>query len=211
MHELTPRFGKIDQVGDPNKQEEAGRYRVRLADELIVTGWLFQLKMSVLNNQQDWVYDIGEPVMVFLWDDNRTGVIMGSINTSKSPNATTDKDTQQMKFKDGSYIKYNRNSHQYDISIKSGKANIVADDDITVKSNNGTVILNDGSNNGIPIEAKIEENFNSLKTYIDEKFAAVVAGFGGIGIDGGSGLAAYNAVVVPPFNVEDMKNTKAKH
>ena len=195
-HNFSLHIGKINAVGDPNNKDESNRYRVLIPEDNIVTGWLFQIKRSSIKNQDDFVYDLNQPVVIVLFENHREGFILGAFNNKNTPPKTTDKDTEQTTFSDGTIIKYDRNAHTYEIDTTQA---------------GGKVIINGGNNGGMLIEQKAEENFNNLKSYIDEKFAAVVAGFGAIGVDGGSGLAAYNAVVIPPFVLENMEDQNAKH
>lgn len=222
-------YGFIDQIGDSSKDEEKGRYRVRIPSDGIVTGWLYQLKRNSLKNQEDWVYDENEPVVVVLSkrDDYRTGVILGAVNTKNSPQKETDVDIQQMYFEDESYVRYNRDTHILDVFIEGddavvnltcnkGTINVKSKNDLKIDSTDGKVIINGGTNKGIPILEKIENNFNNLKSYVDNQLLAISAGFNAIGTgissSGPAGNGAFTAASEPiTYTLEDMEDTNATH
>ena len=214
MDSVLMRFGKIDQIGDPNKPEEVGRYRVHIAEENIVTGWLYQVKRSSKENQDDWVYDIGEPVVIFVQHDYRTGIIDGAINTKKSQPSTTDKDTAQMKFKDGSYIKYDRNSHEYDIYIKSGTVNLKSDTDFKIDSANGTVIINGGNNKGMVNIVPLTQVVNNIQNDLNQ-IKSIFTAWVPVPQDGGAGLkgpaSVWASAQITPTQQSDIEDTKATH
>jgi phage baseplate assembly protein V len=154
------RFGNIDKVGDAGSDNE-NRYRVRLREQVntdgspLLTGWLFCLKRSALNDADDYIYDINEAVAIQVNDDLREGVILGAINTVNAKPKTTDPDIEQKTFKDGSVVSYDRKNHVYTISItgQGNKINITADDgEVNVNCKNATVTASDG----MKIDAKLE-------------------------------------------------------
>lgn len=158
-------FGHIDTVGDSSKDEEKNRYRVRLDEHKIVTGWIFQLKQFTLKNQQDGSFDVDEPVAVLMHEDMVNGVILGAINNANTPPKETDPDIYQMYFEDKGYVKYDRKNHKIDVYVegsnneinvtaKEGKVNIDCDE-ATIKA--ATMVTIDGklTVNG---EAKFKDN-----------------------------------------------------
>ena len=140
------RYGTINQIGDKDKEEECGRYRVFLKDENIVTGWLHLSKESVTGNISDRTLDKETPVWCLLVDDFRSGVIGGCISTKAYPQKETDKDITQTFFSDDSYISYDRKNHAYKIYIKGSgnKIEIISDGgDVSVECKNATIKADD--------------------------------------------------------------------
>lgn len=154
-------FGKIQQKGDPNIKEERDCYTVRLDDDDIVTGWVMLIKKYTHKNKDDYSLDEGEPVCILMEQNMRRGVILGTINTSKSDSEETDSDKEKKTFSDGSYFQYDRKNHVYDIYVKgsNNKINIVADQgsieikckDATIEASNGCTIKGD-----VTVQGKID-------------------------------------------------------
>lgn len=154
------RFGIIDKIGDPNDDKQKGRYVVRLPEETdfennpLVTNWIHAGRRFAQDNHDDYTYDIGESVALLLKDDYRTGYILGAIATKANPPKVTDPDIEQKTFKDGSYVKYDRKNHLYEISItgSGNKVNITADDgEVNVTAKNATIKASDE----VKIDAKL--------------------------------------------------------
>lgn len=154
---LEMKFGHIDQVGDSNKKEEAGKYRVRLDEDNIVTGWLHLSKEQTRDNVDDYTLDKQTPVWCLLMNDYRDGVIGGCLVNQKNKQKETDPDIKQFSFKDGSFIKYDRKNHVYEVSIKGdgNKVNITCSE-ATIKATN---IIVDGKLT-VKDDAKFEGNIN---------------------------------------------------
>jgi hypothetical protein len=74
------------------------------------------------------------------------------------------------------------------------------------------VVYNDGNNKGLLILDKVKANFDTCKQNWDILKASVAAGFGAIGIDGGSGATAFNGVIgSAQWTWQDMEDKKFKH
>lgn len=76
--------------------------------------------------------------------------------------------------------------------------------------------FNNGKNGGIPIASKIDDNFNSIKKYLNTLESAIKSGFKGVGAgtaaNGASGSSAFSlAMLLASISIENMENQKVKH
>ena len=198
-HNLSLHIGKINAVGDPNNKDESNRYRVLIPEDNIVTGWLFQIKRSSIKNQDDFVYDIDQPVVVMLAEDHREGFILGSFNNKNTPPKTTDKDTEQTTFSDGTIISYDRRHHVYTIDLSSAS---------------GTVIINQGNNGGVLNVVPVTSAFNALQDD-GNQLKGLVDGWSPIPGDGGASLktilSGWATALFTRTQRSDIEDVKVKH
>ena len=167
------KFGNIDKVGEAGSAYE-NRYRVRLPDVIntegsaLLTGWMYCLKRSALNDQDDYMYDINEAVAIEINDDLREGVILGAINTVNAKSKTVDPDIECKTFKDGSIVSYDRKNHVYTLDIKDGTINIKSENDLKIDSASGKVIINGGGNKGMLILDSSVDRFNKIENLVND-------------------------------------------
>lgn len=178
-------YGNIDQIGDANKSEEKGRYRVRLNADDIVTGWIYPLKKNTKDNVDDYSYDEQEAVAVLMNENMREGVILGALNTKANPPKETDVDIQQFQFKDESYFRYDRKNHKFDVYIKgsNNKVNITADGgEITVNCKNATISASDTCKIDAKLTVTKDAVFQGKISAVDEIKSDVEVKAGPLGI-----------------------------
>ena len=90
-------------------------------------------------NKVFWLPDIDDVVVALFApndEESGTGWILGTRfnEVDKTPN-NTDADTTKQEFSDGTYISYNRKSHEMEINCK-GNLKITCEGDITIKGRN---------------------------------------------------------------------------
>lgn len=151
------RKGKIKEIGT---DDNAGMYTVTIPDENIVTGWLTQLRMFQLEDQQDWVYAQGELVCVGFYDEEmRDGFIIGAPNSAKQKPKTTDANLIRTTYKDDSYIEYDKSAHKYTLYVKSGDINITSDsENVNINCDKATITAT--------TEAKIDSKLTVTKDVV---------------------------------------------
>ncbi len=116
-------------------QDAAGTVRVRLPD----SGNMVSQPLPVLvrKSQDDkdyWLPDVGEQVLcVFLPTGLEEGFVLGSFYQKVDAPPVTSRDKWRRQFKDGTYLEYDRGSHELTAHI-AGSASIVATGDVSIES-----------------------------------------------------------------------------
>lgn len=96
--------------------------RVAFLDDDIVSDWLQIVVMGATGNKYFHIFDINEQVAVLMDENGEEGVIIGALYNDKNT-AGGNADVPRVEFSDGSFIEYNRNTHEYNVNIQ-GKVNI---------------------------------------------------------------------------------------
>lgn len=120
---------------------------------------LFVINHNTQDNQDYWLPDVNEAVLcLFLPIGIETGFILGSYYSEVDKPANTDPDVRSIRFKDGTVIQYNRETHKLtadcvgDVEVICKKATIKAENQILFNVGGTTVII-DGA--GLYINNKI--------------------------------------------------------
>lgn len=123
------RFGKITEV-DFNK----GYARVKFLDDDIVSAPLQFLVRFALVDKDNFGFDINEQVACLMDENSEQGVILGATFNDKTP-PTSGGGTgiYKIKFSDESFIKYDRNAHEYEINVQ-GNVKIISTGTTTVEA-----------------------------------------------------------------------------
>ena len=99
--------------------------RVQFADDNITSYWLPILQKKTLKDKYYSVVDIGEQVACLMDENSEDGVILGAIYTSLDEVPAISNLQHLIKFEDGSFIEFNRDTQMLTIVAKT--LNIVAD------------------------------------------------------------------------------------
>lgn len=122
------RIGTITEI-DPDKCYA----RVTFLDDGIVSDFLQICVMGATGNKYFHVFDINEQVAVLMDENGEEGVIIGALYNDKNT-AGGNADVPRVEFSDGSYIEYNRNTHEYNINVQ-GKVKITAATEVNIAAN----------------------------------------------------------------------------
>lgn len=103
----TMKFGTVSAV-----DEKAGMVRVRLPDfDNMRTAWLHVLQSRTQDDKHYDLFDLGEQVVVLLDARGEDGVVLGAIYSSADTPPVTDANKYHRRFKDGSWVEYDRATH----------------------------------------------------------------------------------------------------
>lgn len=119
------RIGTITET-DPDKCYA----RVAFLDDDIVSDWLQIVVMGATGNKYFHIFEVNEQVAVLMDENGEEGVIIGALYNDKNT-AGGNTDVPRVQFSDGSYIEYNRNTHEYNINVQ-GKVNITAATEVKI-------------------------------------------------------------------------------
>lgn len=99
--------------------------RVQFAEDNITSYWLPILQKKTLKDKYYSVVDIGEQVACLMDENCEDGVILGAIYTSLDEVPAISNLQHLIKFEDGSFIEFNRDTQMLTIVAKT--LNIIAD------------------------------------------------------------------------------------
>lgn len=99
--------------------------RVQFAEDNITSYWLPILQKKTLKDKYYSVVDIGEQVACLMDENAEDGVILGAIYTSLDEVPAISNLQHLIKFEDGSFIEFNRDTQMLTIVAKT--LNIIAD------------------------------------------------------------------------------------
>lgn len=128
------KFAEVSEI-DP----AAGKAKVSFIEDGIVSDWLPFLVKSTKSNKHFYLPDVGEHVACMMDECLNKGVIMGAIySTKNTPGAESGSDVESVEFSDGTYVKYNRSTHEMSINVEGDlvvmcdNASIISDTQITL-------------------------------------------------------------------------------
>ena len=124
------RVGKVVAV-----DEKTAKARVELEDaDKVISYWLPVLHHKTQDDKFYWLPDLNELVLVgFLDYGIEQGFVLGAIYNEKDTPPIVDKDKIHIRFKDGTTIEYDRNTHK--LLIHSvGDIEIISDTHIIMKA-----------------------------------------------------------------------------
>lgn len=99
--------------------------RVQFSDDNIISYWLPIIQHKTLKDKFYSMLDVGEQVACLMDENSEDGVILGSIYTSLDSVPGISKEQHLIKFEDGSFIEYNKESQMLTIVVKT--LNVIAD------------------------------------------------------------------------------------
>ena len=99
--------------------------RVQFAEDNITSYWLPILQKKTLKDKYYSVVDIGEQVACLMDENSEDGVILGAIYTNLDEVPAISNLQHLIKFEDGSFIEFNRDTQMLTIVAKT--LNIIAD------------------------------------------------------------------------------------
>lgn len=208
-------FGFISKC-DPVK----GLYKVRFEEDKFESHWIFAIESNTKDNKSESGFDEGEHVACVMDKHREHGVILGAIYDDGNLPEVGNKDIWVKKFKDGSFIHYNRADKKLRLSIE-GEVEVVKSTKFKITASD-VIELNGNSNNGI---LKAQAVLNRLNAYESDlnKLRSIAATLAGLAVSApttpvtNATLAAlFNAVSYPvtPLAVtvlNDVINAKVKH
>ena len=126
------RVGRISEI-DNSK----GMFRVRFAEDNIVSPWLSGLVPNTKNNKWALPYTLNEHVACILDDDAESGVILGAVYSAASQPVITD-GKFGVTFSDGSKVEFNPSNGKLVVEAKGtveikAAPKVVIDADLEVK------------------------------------------------------------------------------
>lgn len=107
--------------------------RVKFLDNDIVSDWLQIVVMGAISNKFFHIFDINEQVACLMDENDEEGVILGAMFNEKTKPSGVSKDVVKVNFSDGSFIEYDRNSHEYNINIQ-GKVNMISSGETKIEA-----------------------------------------------------------------------------
>ena len=138
------KFGTVSHI-----DSEKARARVKFDDaDGMISYWLPILKKKTLQDKQYWMLDIDEHVAVIMDENSEEGIILGSIYSDADLPPVNDADKCHVKFKDGSFVEYDRKNHvltahsKGDIVVKSDTHITVTAPAITAYCEEDGTVLN---------------------------------------------------------------------
>lgn len=139
--------------------EAKARVRVQLLDnDEMVTYWLQIAVPKAQNDKFYWIPDVGELVLcAFLEHGLEQGFVIGAVYNEKDQTPVQDKEKFHIKFKDGSWIEYDRREHKLTAFIK-GDINITASGNITLQAPVVNIVGN----------LEVQGNIHATGSIIDE-------------------------------------------
>lgn len=108
------KFGTISDI-DPSR----GVVRVNLDDDEIVTNWIPVSVPKTKGDEIGFPYDVNEHVWCIMDEHCENGVVGGSLYDSSNKPTLGNENLFYVKFKDGTVIKYDRQSHKLTATIDS--------------------------------------------------------------------------------------------
>jgi phage baseplate assembly protein V len=126
------KYGTVSEVNDK------GLVRVEWEEDEIVSNWMGFLQPKTKDDSYWCIPDIGEFVVCLVDENGDTGVVLGSIYTTKTAPQLKGLDITAVKFKDGTEIEYDRAAHTLrlkvvgDVTIECANATIIADGNVKV-------------------------------------------------------------------------------
>jgi len=122
------RVGEVVAVDEKNC-----RVRVRLKDcDGMVSYWLPVVVPKSKDDKFYFLPDVGELVLcAFLDYGVEQGFVLGAIYNKKDLPPVSSRDKLHIKFKDGTFLEYDRNSHKLKIHCK-GDIEIIAEGNVTI-------------------------------------------------------------------------------
>ena len=101
------------------------RARVEFADDDMNSFWLPVLQKKTLKDKYYVMVDVGEQVVCLMDENSEDGVILGAIYTNLDAVPAIFKEQHMVKFEDGHFIEYNKETQTLTIFAKN--LNIIAD------------------------------------------------------------------------------------
>ena len=89
-------------------------------DDNYETDWFFIPQMCTVGDKSHNVYEIGTLVGAVTTENFDDGCIIGALYNDEDICVTEDKNIKQIVFSDGSFITYDKTSHNFSMEIKSG-------------------------------------------------------------------------------------------
>ena len=145
--------------------------RVQFAEDNITSYWLPILQKKTLKDKYYSVVDIGEQVACLMDENCEDGVILGAIYTSLDEVPAISNLQHLIKFEDGSFIEFNRDTQMLTIVAKT--LNIIADVINTGKFENtdGIVSNSDITDKTSSMQSIGETNFKSKRSSITSRYS----------------------------------------
>lgn len=161
--------------GEVTKRDAAKcRVRVRFADLGIESPWLAVLVSASFGDQE---YRMPEPKtqVVALMDDRlETGVVLGAIYSDAQPPPLDDARWWAKRFKDGTFLRYDKTGHQLEARIVGGGATIHADGKLEVKA--GSLAAEIAGDAEVAAEGVARVAAREVEAQAVERLAAVSGG-----------------------------------
>lgn len=158
LNALMRQLIRIGIVSSVNPQTCTARVLFEDQDEAVSYD-LFVINHNTQDNQDYWLPDVNEAVLcLFLPIGIETGFILGSYYSDVDKPANTDPNVRSIKFKDGTAIQYNRETHKLivdcvgDIEAICKKATITAENQVLFNVAGTTMIVD---SDGLHINNKI--------------------------------------------------------
>lgn len=126
------RSGQVSSIN-----QKTGAVKVTFSDkDDMLSAELPVLNRGSANNKDYWLPDIGEQVVCIFAPNSKNlscGWVLGSYFSETAPPQVADNDIRRMDFSDGTYVEYNRATHELNINCVG-----------TIKINGSKIYLNEG-------------------------------------------------------------------
>lgn len=202
-----------------------GFARVYFPSDELVSDWLPIASMRAMGDNVTWMPEKGEQVCCLMnatnddtWD---TGVIIGCThNDEDEPDEDAAPGIFRMKFSDGGFIEYNKNTHKYQVTV----------------GEDGEIVFNGGANGGVPMVGPLVDKINALEGDLNDlkgRYNTLMTVASGLAtalaipataaapILGGTlqpyfatlatNFTPYAGAVITPTVQPDLENVKVKH
>lgn len=145
------RFGTVTAINPLT-----AKAKVQVAEDNMVSFWLPILQQKTNKDRFYSIVDAGEEVACLMDENSEDGVVLGAIYTGLNEVPAQSEKQHIIKFEDGSFIEFNKETQNLTISVKT--LNIIAD-----IINNGTFQNTDG----ITSDADISDEKSSMQAMRD--------------------------------------------
>lgn len=172
LNDMRSLLAQIVRVGVVTSTDDTAKTaRVQFKDRSgIVSHDLRVLVKNSLDNKDSWMPDINEQVLcLFLPIGIEQGYILGSFYSQVTTSDVSTKDKRQVKFKDGTVVEYDRESHTLTVDVPPDGGNVIINAHTKVTVNSPLIDLGEDAD----LEPSVLGNklaawvLNELKTWLD--------------------------------------------
>lgn len=154
MYELTRRIDNLQsvvmnmfRVGVVTEVEDKSRVRVKFEDRDDLPSYSLQvIQLNSKDNKDYWLPDIDEPVLcLFLPIGIEQGFVVGAYYPDTLTSPETSKDVRSVTFKDGTAVRYDRESHTLTVDVSPDGGNVVVNAQTQVTVNSPVIHLGENA------------------------------------------------------------------
>lgn len=202
------RFGKITGI-----KADKAKYQVTFDEDALVSGWIPANVKNSKDNKEESGYDFNEHVSCLMDEHCEYGVILGAIYDEANLPEVGNADVWQKKFKDGSFIKFDRAAKKLTLSCE-GDVEVVKSTKLIITASD-VIELNGNANSGITKAAALKTKLNNLENLVNSLVTKFNSHVHVLTLTAGTGTAAPTVLpestVLTPTVEADIRNDKVKH